>query len=62
MRSNTFQLEWPPKSGQLQECPAVDRAGWFVLEIAKRYILKAQIPLLDSLKKKLSRLSQLSSG
>jgi predicted NUDIX family NTP pyrophosphohydrolase len=62
IHSNTFRIEWPPKSGQWKEFPEVDRAGWFLLDVAKRYILKAQIPLLDSLKQKLSPLSPLSSG
>lgn len=54
LHSNTFTMEWPPRSGQIQEFPEVDRADWFSLEEGKRHILKAQIPLLDSLYKKLS--------
>jgi len=34
LKSNTFEMEWPPKSGKLQEFPEVDRAEWFVLEEA----------------------------
>jgi predicted NUDIX family NTP pyrophosphohydrolase len=45
--SNTFQMEWPPKSGRQQEFPEVDRAGWFDLETAGRKILKGQKPVLD---------------
>ena len=53
VHSNTFTMEWPPKSGQMQEFPEVDQAKWFLLEDAKQHILKAQIPLLESLKIKL---------
>ena len=54
VQSNTFQIEWPPKSGQFKEFPEVDRARWFLLDVAEQYILKAQIPLLRGLRKKLS--------
>lgn len=53
IHSNTFEIEWPPKSGKIQVFPEVDRADWFLTETAKRYILKAQIPLLESLQAKL---------
>lgn len=59
LHSNTFSLEWPPRSGKIQEFPEIDRADWFALDAAKRYILKAQIPLLESLQTTLSA-SQLS--
>ncbi len=49
MRSNTFTLEWPPKSGRQQEFPEVDRAAWFTLDEARRRILPSQTPLLDEL-------------
>ncbi len=48
-RSNTFQMEWPPRSGRQQEFPEVDRAGWFSLSEARARILPGQIPLLDDL-------------
>jgi predicted NUDIX family NTP pyrophosphohydrolase len=47
IRSNTFSMEWPPKSGKLQEFPEVDRADWFPLELARAKILKAQAAFLD---------------
>jgi predicted NUDIX family NTP pyrophosphohydrolase len=47
--SNTFTLEWPPRSGRTQEFPEVDRAGWFGLDEARRKILPAQAELLDRL-------------
>ncbi len=49
LRSNTFSLEWPPKSGQLREFPEVDRAAWFTLEQARAKIQPGQRPLLDQL-------------
>jgi predicted NUDIX family NTP pyrophosphohydrolase len=49
VRSNTFSMEWPPKSGKRVEFPEIDRAAWFSLEIARAKILKAQIALLDEL-------------
>ena len=47
--SNTFTLEWPPRSGRLREFPEVDRAAWFALGEAQERILEAQAPLLDRL-------------
>lgn len=49
VRSNTFEMEWPPRSGKMRTFPEVDRADWFSVESAQTYILKAQRPLLDSL-------------
>ena len=49
VRSNTFTLEWPPRSGRTQEFPEIDRAGWFSLREARERILPAQAPLLDRL-------------
>jgi predicted NUDIX family NTP pyrophosphohydrolase len=49
IRSNTFSLEWPPKSGQTQEFPEVDRANWFRLEEARVRIHKGQIEFLERL-------------
>ena len=49
IRSGEFQLEWPPKSGQIQSFPEMDRAEWFDLPTAREKILEAQRPLLDRL-------------
>jgi predicted NUDIX family NTP pyrophosphohydrolase len=49
VRSNSFILEWPPKSGSMQEFPEVDRAGWFALPEARRRINSGQLGLLDQL-------------
>jgi predicted NUDIX family NTP pyrophosphohydrolase len=47
--SNTFEMEWPPKSGRRQRFPEVDRAEWFDLKRARVKILASQQPLLDRL-------------
>ena len=49
LQSNTFQMTWPPKSGQVQEFPEVDRAAWFTPPQAARKILKGQVPILEAL-------------
>ena len=49
LRSNSFEMEWPPKSGRRQEFPELDRAAWFTLGEARRKILKAQAVFLDRL-------------
>ena len=49
IHSNTFQFEWPPRSGRLIEIPEVDRAEWFGLETAREKINAGQVPLLDRL-------------
>ncbi|PJG51718.1 NUDIX hydrolase [Bradyrhizobium forestalis] len=55
IRSNTFEIEWPPRSGKRQAFPEVDRAEWFTLEAARERINAGQRPLLD-------RLEQLTVG
>jgi predicted NUDIX family NTP pyrophosphohydrolase len=47
--SNSFELEWPPRSGRFQSFPEVDRVAWFSLAEARRKILASQGPLLDRL-------------
>ncbi len=49
LHSNTFTMEWPPRSGKEQEFPEVDRAEWFGLEAAWEKINPAQAELLDRL-------------
>lgn len=50
LRSNTFSMEWPPRSGSEREFPEVDRAGWFGPGEARRKIIPAQADFLDRLK------------
>jgi predicted NUDIX family NTP pyrophosphohydrolase len=49
IKANTFELEWPPRSGKRQHFPEIDRAGWFSLSAAREKMLAGQIPLLDRL-------------
>lgn len=55
LRSNTFSMRWPPKSGPLREFPEVDRAAWFALDRARRKISPGQRPLLEQLEALLKR-------
>jgi predicted NUDIX family NTP pyrophosphohydrolase len=50
IQSNTFEIEWPPRSGRRQTFPEVDRAAWFPLEVAREKIHKGQVGLLDQLR------------
>ncbi len=47
--SNTFELEWPPKSGIIKHFPEIDKCAWFSTEIAKQKILKGQIPFIEEM-------------
>jgi predicted NUDIX family NTP pyrophosphohydrolase len=49
LKSNTFELEWPPKSGRKQSFPEVDRAEWFAPAEARRKILPGQAGFIDRL-------------
>ncbi len=51
LRSNSFRLEWPPKSGIWKEFPEVDRAAWFPLAEARQKINAGQLDLLNQLEK-----------
>ncbi|OJW82099.1 MAG: NUDIX hydrolase [Bacteroidetes bacterium 46-16] len=53
-QSNTFQMEWPPASGKLQEFPEVDKAEWFSVDIAKEKINPAQVAFIEELLEKLA--------
>jgi predicted NUDIX family NTP pyrophosphohydrolase len=52
--SNTFELEWPPRSGRVQEFPEIDRAAWFGIEEARSKLVKGQVGFLDRLLERLS--------
>ncbi|HEU5187099.1 MAG TPA: NUDIX domain-containing protein [Candidatus Saccharimonadales bacterium] len=49
VKSNFFELEWPPKSGRMQQFPEVDKAGWFTLAQAQKKLVGGQVPLLAAL-------------
>ena len=53
IKSGTFEMEWPPRSGRIAEFPEVDRAAWFEWEEAVRKILVGQRPILERLKARL---------
>lgn len=52
IRSNTFSMEWPPRSGKMREFAEVDRGAWFGLAEARKKILKGQMPLLEQLQER----------
>jgi predicted NUDIX family NTP pyrophosphohydrolase len=52
IRSNSFSLEWPPRSGRVQSFPEVDRACWYALEQAKGKLLPGQRALLEELRQR----------
>jgi len=62
MKSNTFRLEWPPRSGRQQEFPEVDRAGWFAISQAKQKINPAQIRFLEELQQAIEAKTNTSAG
>jgi predicted NUDIX family NTP pyrophosphohydrolase len=53
VRSNTFNMEWPPRSGRRQEFPEIDRAEWFTLARAREKLVDAQAAFIDRLEERL---------
>jgi predicted NUDIX family NTP pyrophosphohydrolase len=53
IRSNQFELEWPPRSGKLERFPEVAEARWMSLAEARLLMLPSQLPLIDALEAKL---------
>jgi len=49
VRSDTFELEWPPRSGRMQSFPEIDRAEWVPVARARELLVAAQAPMLDAL-------------
>jgi predicted NUDIX family NTP pyrophosphohydrolase len=54
LTSNTFELEWPPRSGRIQAFPEIDRAEWFGLDAAREKLNPAQVTFVDRLEALLS--------
>src|SRR6185436_21087488 len=52
IKSNEFEMEWPPRSGKKRSFPEIDKAEWFDIKTAKEKIIAAQWPLIDELIKK----------
>jgi predicted NUDIX family NTP pyrophosphohydrolase len=53
IRSNTFELEWPPRSGRIQAFPEMDRAAWFTPDVARIKMVSGQGALIDRLEARL---------
>jgi predicted NUDIX family NTP pyrophosphohydrolase len=51
IKSNLFEMEWPPRSGKMTAFPEVDRAGWFTVDIARQKIIPGQAALITELEK-----------
>lgn len=49
VHSNTFEMQWPPRSGRRASFPEIDRAGWFTVEEARAKLLASLVPFLDRL-------------
>ncbi|MFI2705403.1 NUDIX domain-containing protein [Cellulosimicrobium composti] len=60
--SNTFALEWPPRSGRMQEFPELDRAAWFPVARARGLVVSGQVPLLDRLEELVAEAEDRASG
>lgn len=54
LASNTFELEWPPRSGTMREFPEIDDARWFAINEARVKVVKGQLAMLDALERLLS--------
>ena len=51
---NTFEMEWPPRSGRRQSFPEIDRAEWVSLDVARVKLVKGQVPALETLLERLA--------
>jgi predicted NUDIX family NTP pyrophosphohydrolase len=47
--SNTFEIQWPPGSGQMRSFPEIDKASWFTVQVAAVKLVRGQRPLIDRL-------------
>lgn len=54
LKSNTFELEWPPRSGRIRAFPELDGARWFPIDEARRRVTPGQIAVLDALTARVS--------
>ena len=58
IKSNSFEIEWPPKSGIKKSFPEIDKAAWFNKEEAVKKIIEGQVPLIEELEKRLQLLGK----
>lgn len=54
IKSNNFEMEWPPKSGKINSFPEIDKAAWYTMDEARKKIVDGQIPLINELEAKLN--------
>ena len=57
LKSTDFEMEWPPRSGEMQRYPEADAARWMTLAEARRMMLPSQLPMLDALETRLKDVS-----
>jgi predicted NUDIX family NTP pyrophosphohydrolase len=62
LASSLFEMEWPPRSGRMQQYPELDQVEWMDLDQARRRILKSQLPLIDAIAALLGKQEQESPG
>jgi predicted NUDIX family NTP pyrophosphohydrolase len=62
VHSDTFEIEWPPRSGRMREFPEVDRAGWFDIETARRKLVSGQVGFLERLSELMESVSGAAGG
>ena len=58
IKSNSFEMEWPPKSGRRKSFPEIDKATWFTMDEANMKIIGGQAPLLSELLSKLNAVQE----
>ena len=58
LSSTEFEMEWPPRSGEMQRFPEADKARWMTLAQARRMMLPSQLPMLDALETRLKDVSE----
>lgn len=58
LKSTEFEMEWPPRSGEMRSYPEADRAQWMTLAKARRMMLPSQLPVLDALEARLKDLPE----
>jgi predicted NUDIX family NTP pyrophosphohydrolase len=62
LESNTFEIEWPPRSGRRQQFPEIDRAQWFDLEAARGKLISGQVEFLDRLLRSQAQVTRSDRG
>jgi predicted NUDIX family NTP pyrophosphohydrolase len=55
---NTFEMEWPPRSGGMQSFPEIDRGGWFALDVARLKLIRGLVPVIDVIASRLHTMDE----